>query len=486
MQSNNEESAVSRNEVGFFGALSDLAKEIKLRDDFVVVHHYDADGLTSGAIAIKALEREGKKVQRVCLKQIYKENVSEIKGLGKNYLFVDFGSGQLDYLVDEFGDSFFILDHHQQAQLSAQQEIKLGEMNCRQINPHLFGINGGTELSGAGVALFFAIALNPSNKDLSALAIVGAVGDMQDSRGKLEGMNRKIIEIAVGEGLLETKIDLRLFGRISRPLVAFLAYSSNPVLPQLTAFEDNCRLFLQELGLPLQDPFTQGWLSYEDLSLEQKRTLSSALIMHLSKFNVPEWKIQELIGEVYTLKKEFEKSPLRDAKEFATMLNACGRHARPEVGLSVCLGDRNIDSEYGKALALMVEHRAALAKGIQFIHEHGIEERKSFYFFDAGSSIQDSLVGIIAGMLYGSVIQENKPIIALARNEDGTIKASGRGTSYLVRRGLNIGAALKEIGSEMTGVEGGGHRIAAGAKINADKLDEFLNKLEEKFALQIG
>ncbi|MEK6958932.1 MAG: DHH family phosphoesterase [archaeon] len=486
MNGGGEGAGVLRDETGFFAALADLAKEVKSRDDFVVVHHYDADGLTSGAITIKALEREGKKVKSVCLKQIYRENVAEIKGLGKNYLFVDFGSGQLDYLIDEFGDSFFILDHHQQAQLSVEQELKLARMNCRQINPHLFGINGGTEISGAGVAIFFALALNPNNSDLSALAIVGAVGDMQDSRGKLEGMNRKIIDVAVGAGLLETKIDLRLFGRISRPLVSFLTFSSTPVLPKLTAFEDNCRLFLQQNGIPLQDPFTNAWLSYEDLTPEQKRTLSSALIMHLSSFDVPEWKIQELVGEIYTLKKEKEKSPLRDAKEFATMLNACGRHARPEVGLAVCMGDRNVDSEYGSALALMAEHRAALAKGIQFIHEHGIEERKSFYFFDAGSEIQDSLVGIIAGMLYGSVIQENKPIIALARNEDGTVKASGRGTSYLVRRGLNIGGALKEISSEMQGVEGGGHYIAAGAKINADKLDEFLDRLEKKFAQQIG
>jgi len=147
-------------------------------------------------------------------------------------------------------------------------------------------------------------------------------------------------------------------------------------------------------------------------------------------------------------------------------------------------GDRK--EKYGEALVLLAEHRDALRKGIEFIQKNGIEEKKSFYFFDAGKEIQDSLVGIIAGMLYGSIIQENKPIIAIARNEDGTVKASGRGTSYLTRRGLNIGRALKEISAEMSGVEGGGHKIAAGAKINSDKLDEFLERLEKKFAQQLG
>ncbi|MCX6803291.1 MAG: DHH family phosphoesterase, partial [Candidatus Diapherotrites archaeon] len=107
--------------------------------------------------------------------------------------------------------------------------------------------------------------------------------------------------------------------------------------------------------------------------------------------------------------------------------------------------------------ALMDEHRENLRRGIEFVQKHGIDEKKSFYFIDAGDSIDESIVGIIAGMLYGSLIAETKPIIALARNTDGTIKASGRGTSELVRRGLNLGSAMKEISKVILGVEGGGH-----------------------------
>ena len=51
-----------RNENAFFDAINKLAFEIKKRDNFVVIFHHDADGSASGAIAIKALEREGKKV----------------------------------------------------------------------------------------------------------------------------------------------------------------------------------------------------------------------------------------------------------------------------------------------------------------------------------------------------------------------------------------------------------------------------------------
>lgn len=471
-----------RNEKGFFERIQNTANYLRNQENIVVIHHYDADGLSSGSITIQALTRIGKQVNHLCLKQLYKENIDEIRLLGKNYLFVDFGSGQIDYLVKEFGiNNTFILDHHQVVHV----EGKLFDtpFNC---NPLVFGIDGGSEISGSGIAYYFALALDKKNTDLSGLAIVGAAGDMQDSHGTLVGLNRKILEDGILAKTVSVKTDLRLYGRISRPLIQFLLFSSSPVLPDLTANEENCSAFIRELGLPLKDSLTETWLSYEDLNEEQKKKLSSALIMHLYNYNTPEWKIKEMIGEVYTLEKEYPRSPLRDAKEFATALNSTGRHAEPEVGLAVCLGDRNENGEYGKLIALIQEHRTALAKGIQWVSEKGVEEKKSFYYFDAGSEIQDSLVGIVAGMLYGSVLATNKPIIAVAHNEDGSLKVSGRGTSELVRNGLNLGGAFKEISSEMTGVEGGGHKIAAGCKIQANVFDNFLEKLEEKLFSQLN
>ncbi len=470
-----------RNEKKFFSAINEMVSEIKKRDNFVVVFHHDADGCASGAIAIKTLEREGKKVKNICLKQLYKENIPQIRELGETYLFVDFGSGQLDYLIEEFGNDFFILDHHQPTTIDGKIPF-----HKWHINPLLFGINGGTELSGSGTTFFFAQAINEKNVDLSQLAIVGALGDMQDFNlnSELVGMNKKVLELAEKNKIVEVKKDLRLYGRISRPLVSFLMFSSNPVLPGLTASEENCKSFLQQLDLPLKDSFTEKWISYNDLTFEQQRELTSALIMLLAENNVAEWKIKELVGDVYTFPKENPNSPLSDGKEFATLLNACGRNKRSDIALAVCLGDRN--EGYKEALALMDQHRNNLRKGIEFIQKNGIEERKSFYFIDAGEAIDESIVGIIAGMLYGSIIMETKPIIALARNTDGTVKTSGRATSELVRRGLNIGLALKQISSEMDGVEGGGHKIAAGAKVKEEKLEEFLNLLEEKFIEQLG
>ncbi|MBN1159960.1 MAG: DHH family phosphoesterase, partial [Candidatus Diapherotrites archaeon] len=72
-----------------------LADEMRKTEDFVVVGHIDVDGITSTAITVRALQRLGKKVKYINLKQLYSEDFKKIEGMGKNILFVDFGSGQL-------------------------------------------------------------------------------------------------------------------------------------------------------------------------------------------------------------------------------------------------------------------------------------------------------------------------------------------------------------------------------------------------------
>ncbi|MBU0636361.1 hypothetical protein KKE06_05020 [Candidatus Micrarchaeota archaeon] len=433
----------------------------------------NSDGITAGAILAKTLQRLNKRFQTKVLKQLYSETIPEIQEMGKNYFFLDFGSGQLDFLQKTLGDNFFVLDHHQ------SQLIK----HAFHCNPLLYGFDGGQEVSASGMAFLFSQTVDPKNMDLAALAIVGAVGDMQDEHGSLTGLNQKIAKIGINAKVLEKRIDLRLYGRISRPLTQFLLFASNPILPELTAHEKNCIQFLQELKIDLRE--SDKWVSYEMLSPNQKKVLSSALIVHLYEHRVPEWKIQKLIGEVYSLPHENNRSPLYDVKEFATLLNSTGRHNRAEIGLQICLGDR--EEAYAQALSLLAQHRKQLREGIQFLQEQGIQEKKQYYFFDAETNISDSIVGIVAGMLYGSgTIGFQKPIIALARYPEGQIKVSGRATQELIRKGLNLGNAFKEICAELKGKEnvGGGHRIAAGAKIEAQNQELFLELLEHKIESQ--
>lgn len=456
----------------FFERIHSAAESIQKLEKAVVVTHHDCDGLTSGSIITHALQRLEIPVHTITLKQLYSEDVDRLKNLHSSIIFTDFGSSYIELLKKELSLPFYVIDHHQKG--NGEHEGHL--------NPMEFGLDGGVEISAAGIAYNVAKAISKKNQDLAAIGVVGAVGDMQDSRSNgLQGLNAQMVLEGIEAGVLNVKTDLRLYGRISRPLAQYLSFSTSPILPDLTANKDNCIKFLQELGISMQDG-DGNWRSYEDLRMEEKRTLTTGLLMHLNEYNTPQWKLDEMIGEVYTLTREDNRSPLRDAKEFSTVLNACGRNGQSTIGFHVCLGDRM--DYYARAMGLLQDHRRNLAEGIQLMQQEGLEEKNHFYFFDAQSRIKDSIVGIVAGMLYGSgSVKTDKPIVAFSRHEDGSIKVSARATSELVRNGINLGLALKETCAALgKTAEGGGHRIAAGCRLETEQAESFL----ELFDIKLG
>src|SRR3972149_11999281 len=85
------------------------------------------------------------------------------------------------------------------------------------LNPHLEG-EGSDVASGAGCAYAVAKSLDGRNTDLAAIAIVGAVGDVQDQEfRRLSGDHRTILQDGVAAGVVQAQMDLRLCGRGARP-----------------------------------------------------------------------------------------------------------------------------------------------------------------------------------------------------------------------------------------------------------------------------
>lgn len=457
----------------FLKDLEEFSKRIIAENNFLVVGHHDADGITSCAIMYSFLKNFGKNVEFLTIKQLDSSTIKKINlDKERTIVFTDLGSGQLSLLEKEEMKKFFVVDHH-------VPEKK----DERQMNPSFYGYDGGLEISGAGMTYMVARASeNKGRNNLAHLAVIGALGDMQDPKGKLHSLNRIILEDAVKEGTLKVEHDLRIFGRQSRPLTQMLAYASDPFLPNLSGNEVACQEFIQSLGIELKDE--NRWRNYIDLSKEERKKLISALYIHLLESNIPEFIIQEMIGEVYTLLREEPRTELRDGKEFATLMNACGRQNHPEIGVKVCLGDRN---EYlKKARNLLQYHRKLLREGITYLKEKGVSEIENLYYFDASGIIDENIVGVIAGMGYGAqVFSQEKPIIAIAKdNDDETmLKVSARANWSLVRKGIHLGNAMK-ISSEFFGGEGGGHNIAAGARIPKDKKEDFLLFINKIFKEQ--
>jgi len=195
--------------------------------------------------------------------------------------------------------------------------------------------------------------------------------------------------------------------------------------------------------------------------------------------------IERLVGETYTLLNEEPGTEMRDASEFSTLLNSTARYERADIGFAVCKGDRR--EALAEARDLLRGHRRNLRNGVEFVGENGVTKLDNIQYFDAEDEIQDTIVGIIAGMSYSkSCVDRSKPVIAFADVEDeGEKKVSSRGTKRLVRSGLNLAEVMSEC-SQAVGGEGGGHDVAAGATIPEDAVQEFVDEVDAKVEEQIS
>jgi single-stranded-DNA-specific exonuclease len=448
----------------------ECAQVLERLDEIMVVSHIDADGLASAGIICRALDKMEKGYDVIIVKKLDSSVLQEVSG-AEGVIFTDLGSGNLD-LLDDFGPVCIIADHHQPAGTSE---------TVFHLNPHLAGFNGAIDLSGSGATYLIARALG-KNEDLSDLAVVGAVGDLQHVKeGRLRGINRLILEEAEKNATVRIEKDLQAFGRQTRPIHKLLEYASNPYIPGLTGNSEQILEFLASLSIELKKD--GQWRRWIDLSSAERRTIVSALIQRCLMQGTPPETVQNLVGEVYTLLKEKPGTALRDASEYATLLNATARYGFEKIGVAVCIGDRA--GSYRKANELLLMHRENLVQGLNFVKQTGMTSLSNLQYFHAGDKILETIVGIVAGMCKNlEGVNRNMPIVGLANADEG-IKVSARGTQSLVQRNLNLARAMSEAARSVGGV-GGGHDIAAGATIPEGTEPEFLKNLNRLIAQQLS
>ena len=446
-----------------------VSDAIKTRKSILVTTHIDCDGITSGSIISKALIRKGAKCT-VRTTNEFSQNV--IEGLKKEnsglYIITDLGSGSAKNLDGVIGDNWIVLDHHQ----IPDEEID----NQNVINAWKFGIDGGTEICAGGMTYLASTALNKDNKDLSAMAVVSALGDRQDQGEKKSfiGENKKIVTTAKELGIVDVNLDLLLVGRETRPLPDALAFTSQPFIEGLTWNRDACLAILNSAGIELKDG--ARWRVTADLDQDEKRSIIESITQFAQGKNATEI-MDELIGYTYTFPREDRRSFLREGREFSTMLNSCGRIGKSGVGISICMGDRNNMLREGEKI--LGQYRSMIREYMNIL---GNERWRTHsddrcVMVNAEGLVPETMTGTISSLIAGSPKNIGKIVILRTDSSEGTIKFSSR-KSISCKSDVNLSDLMRNGAQKFDGV-GGGHDAAAGAKITKDKLDEFLDYLEE-------
>ncbi len=446
---------------------------------FLVLSHFDADGLAAAGIVAKALLRLGVALHVRIVRQLDEETLKSAFATPRDIIiFAELGSGYLDVIDSHHAsDRLYIIDHHPVVGDPASVE--------NHLNPNLFGYDGARDLSGAGT-VYLAARTMGNNVDLAPLAVVGALGDMQDKneRRELTGLNVEIVTEAEKAGYLKAQTDLVFYGRETRPVYKALANTMNPFLPGLSGREDNCLSLFSSVKIPLKDG--ERWRTPADLTLEEKQSLISKIVEHLTSLGFSGETARSLIGQVYTLTREKEGTILRDAREFSATLNACGRMGKRGLGVAICLGDRG--AALTEVEALIRDYKQTLARYMEWITQNRekIQILKATSIIRGEEYIDENMSGAISSMLSSTNgFDPDKALIVVTKPKEDGVKISARISQKLAEKRVNLGEILSALSKSLNGL-GGGHNVAAGAKIPFEKLEHFLHEVDRRIAEQLG
>ena len=190
--------------------LQEIRKGINLMraagTEVALVHHNDADGLTSAAILETALARAGFSIHRICIERVHPPIVARIhEQFPVTIFYVDLGAQAAPVISDANRGrrTTLILDHH--------LPQKSTDPRVLNIATEFFGLSGDMDISASTAAYFFALELDKANRDLAHVAVLGAVGDELDREGSLVKENREALLDAVEQG--QVRIDVNEQGK---------------------------------------------------------------------------------------------------------------------------------------------------------------------------------------------------------------------------------------------------------------------------------
>ena len=147
----------------------------------LVIHHDEADGLCSGALAKSALETLGLETRLICLDKLYPEVVKEIESGPRQVIaYSDIGSGHIEWLSkwNKTRNLILTLDHHDTSDI--------GDPLVHNLNPELNGFSGEKDVCSSTVAYLFAKTIDDESRTRAPLAIIGST----EIPGETEGLNK--------------------------------------------------------------------------------------------------------------------------------------------------------------------------------------------------------------------------------------------------------------------------------------------------------
>ena len=433
---------------------ANILKELK-ESQINILTHYDADGLSAAGSLVNWFRNQNTKfLCRVSYDLSEEDITSFLKTKCDAYIFLDLGSGQLDFIkkAKPKDTLAIVLDHHQMKMDPTEID------NLIMVNPEVHGIDGGKEACGSALsALTTYYASDKIETNCLKMGIVGSVGDMQGEGGP-DSINQVLFQEAEKSGIMKSRKEFSFFRLREYPVHKAISYSMIPYIPGLSGKEDQAVTLLTSAGFKLKE--NGKFKKVKDLNDQEKSEIIDKILEYTISVggNVDS---SEFISKIYEF--PFETcSFLMEATEFAITLNTCGKMGKQDLGILLASSNRDQDL-IDEIINLKQEKRSIVSSQLNLLS--GIMKKEGkILILDGRGKIDTKLLGTFSTYYSQSPVYSGNIILVFGEEEKGKIKVSSRAPKEFVDKGLNLGNILNESAKKLGGV-GGGHRIAAGATL---------------------
>jgi len=408
--------------------------------------HYDVDGISAAAILAKSLLRADKKFHLSFLNGLNNGNLDYERD--ELTVFLDMGSGYPD-VVSGVESDVVVIDHH----------FPMGKIAPKRkfvhVNPHLAGLDGSFELSASGTAYVVANQLG-KNADLAGIALAGIIGDKQ----KIKGGNAEIVGEGIAQGFIEEKKGLLIY---SGKLKDVLKMSVEPYL-DFYGKEEELDEFLEGTGL-------DGDAEVDELGEEEMRKLSDAIVLRILEIGGSEEVIHDFLGKRYILKAEL----IENALMLTDVVNSCGRVSAFSIGFGICMRDEKF---LERGIEIWRKFQTELMEEIGKRRDDVREAECVRYLVMDDAPTTAPIATILSRYLFS-----DRPFVAVNVKRD-IAKVSSR-TTMRLSEVVDLGKIMHEA-AQTVGGRGGGHRVAAGANIPPDRVEEFIKEVDRLCCMALG
>ncbi len=453
----------------FQDAASEIASSLKpllsKKNQVKINTHTDPDGITSGNIFARCLNYYDIPFHISFGNQPDEKDVEELKKQEYDlFVFLDKGTGQFEFIdkhLLENDRSVIILDHHPG---DVEERPKLD-----YLNPHEFGLSGAKDVSSSGVTYSLIEKIDEKFETLSQIAIIGAIGDRQETSEGFTGVNEKILEQGVQNGFIKTVEGLKI-GCRNLPVVDCLTHSIRPFLVGLSGKREEVQDLVKNSNI---DPEK----SVEELSQEKEEKLRDNILDRI-EIDSPEDLRSSIWGTIYMSKLDQTVGP-KNAHEYVTMLDACEKLGNIGTGFSALLGDEDSGE---KALGQMQEYQKEMSDTVNWLVENRerIETTDNIRYLDLEDELKSKKIGeLLSIALEAGIVEKDKPFLGLTKNKNDKLKVSARSTpEYAKKQGIDLGTVMSKVSTNLGG-SGGGHNVAAAARLPLERKDEFVKEVDK-------